>query len=201
MKTKKLCCLITLLCLLFCGCAKKSEPMKANYYPDCYEPLAYLHSRTAGAASGAAKGAIKGSVISGIAAAIIGAINGRLSPQGMLGGVAAGAVVGGLAGGVSGHSDQEKQDNQRLTKYLDEVDGDIEGMDITAAAATVSRQCYTKAFKGLLAETRDGSLTAAAAQRRYDEIAAGEKEACELLGLKPDAEEMAREFAAARADS
>lgn len=194
--------LLLLSILLFTSaCAKKTETetVQAHYYPACHEPLAYLHSRTAGTTGKAiASGAIQGGVISGIASAIIGAITGNLRPVGVLAGVAAGGAVGGLVGGVNQHQVSEREDNQHLSKYLEEVDGDISNMDIVQAAATVSKQCYAKEFTALTSEMRQGRIEGSAAQARYTEIAAGTKEADQLLGITPDLDSMLKDFDAAK---
>lgn len=186
--------------LLLPGCAKNTETVKAYYYPSCHEPLAYLHSRTGGGATGkaVAKGAIQGGVISGIAAAIVGAITGNLRPVGVLAGVAAGGAVGGLVGGVNQQQSIDKEDNQHLAKYLEEVDGDISNMDIVQAAATVSKQCYAREFKSLTEEMREGRIEGSAARARFTEIEAGTKEADQLLGVTPDSATMLKEFDSAK---
>ena len=194
--TKKTLCL-ALICLLAMslGCSKKPEaPTRAHYYPDCHEPLAYVLDRHSGAGAGAVRGAVQGGVISGLATAIAAAITGRFSGVGVAAGVGAGAAVGGLMGGTSGYSASEAEDNRRLSKYLEEIDGDIEGMDLPKAAATVSRQCYRKAFDAMKAGVASGKITPLAASERMTEIAAGEKEAAQLLNTQSDAPEMESEL-------
>ena len=197
MTNKYLAILLFILLILPLGCAKKTEPVKAYYYPACHEPLAYLHSRGSGSGKAIAGSALQGGVISGIATAIVGAITGNLRPVGILAGVAAGGAVGGIAGGVSQYSAQAKQDNQQMAKYMEEIDGDISNMDIVSAAATASKQCYTRAFKSLTEEMRSGRITDASSDQRFTEISAGIKEADQLLGIKPDFAAMDSEYAAA----
>lgn len=200
MRDKKLAlCLMLVLLLIFPGgCAKKTEEVKVHYYPKCHEPLAYVHSRASGSGKAIAGSAIQGGVISGIAAAIASAITGSLRPVGVLAGVGAGAAVGGLVGGLNQHSNLEKEDNQHLSQYLEEIDGDINNMDIVTAAATVSRQCYSRAFTALTQEMREGKIDGATATARFEEIQAGTKEADQLLGVTPQTAVMESEFNAAR---
>lgn len=196
------CFVLLLLALLILplGCAKKTEPVKAYYYTNCHEPLAYLHSRGSGSGKAIASSALQGSVISGIATAIVGAITGNLRPVGILAGVAAGGAVGGIAGGVGQYSEQQKQDNQHMAKYMEEIDGDISNMDIVGAAATASKQCYMRAFNNLTEEMRAGRITPASSGARFTEISAGIKEADQLLGTQSDLAALNSEYAAATAD-
>ena len=180
------------------GCAKKTELVKANYYPKCHEPLAYLHSRGSGTGKAIAGGALQGGVLSGIATAIAGAIMGNLRPTGILAGVAAGGAVGGIVGGVGQHSAQEKADNQRMAKYMEEIDGDISKLDIVGAAATASKQCYQRAFASLTQDMRSGAISPSAAGPRFTEITAGLQESDQLLGERTDLNALNSEFAAAR---
>ena len=184
---------------LFCGCSKNPAPIRADYYPACYEPLVYLHERASGTGAAVAKRAAQGAVISGLATAIAEAITGHLSAAGVAAGTAAGAVVGGLVGGGAQYEEISKRDTQRLSQYLEQIDGDVDitNMDVKEAAATVSRQCYKKAFRELVQKTRSGELAPEAARSRFEEIVAGDKEASQLLRVPSGAEDMAGEFAAA----
>lgn len=188
-----LCCV-----MLACGCAKKSQPdpVKVEYYPACHEPLAYLEQRSH-VGSSVASGAMQGGVISGIAAGIIGAIAGGIRPAGILTSIGVGAAIGGVAGGVGGGSAQQKEDNAHLAAYLEQIDGDITGLDIVSAAATVSMQCYDREFRLLLDEVKAHSLTQSAAEARFEEIVAGREEAAKLLSKPADTETLQEEFLAA----
>ena len=193
--------LILTICLLVCplGCSKKTSdgPVKAEYYPDCHEPLAYLRDRSSGVGKRVAVGAAKGGVISGIATVIASAITGNLRGVGVLAGVAAGAAVGGVVSGVSSSDEIEKEDNKRMSKYLEEIDGDIDGMDLTTASATVSRQCYNRAFDALKTDLREKKISVAVARSRLNEILAGENEAAQLLKEQPQDRIMEDEFESA----
>lgn len=190
---------LLMLAALCCGCAKKAEPIRAEYYPACYEPLVYLHERAKGSGGAVAARAAQGGLISGLATAIAQAIAGKLTAVGVAAGTAAGVAVGGLVGGASQYDEIKKRDTQHLAKYLDQIDGDadISNMDLKEAAATVSRQCYRKAFRELIQRTQNGELAGQAARARLEEIIAGDKEASQILEKPSSAEEMAGEFAAA----
>lgn len=188
-------CLLA-LCLLAGGCAKKTdtEPVKAEYYPACHEPLAYLHQRSGGTGKAVAKGAIQGGVISGIAGAIIGAIAGGIRPAGILTSVGVGSALGGTVSGLSTKSVQTKEDSRHMAAYLEQIDGDIDGLDIVGAAATVSMQCYGKEFKLLLQGMQNRQITREASQKRFAEILAGREEAARLLNKPSDAASYEKEF-------
>lgn len=202
LRQKFYCVLLVVMAIVYAtGCAKKADPVRVQYYPGCHEPLAYLQQRGSGAGSAAAGGAIQGGVISGIASAIVGAITGGINGVGMAVGVGVGASLGGTMGAIGSASEQQREDNKHLAAYLEQIDGDIEGLDIVSAAATVSRQCYNREFVHLLAGMRDKSITGAAARGRFDEIMAGEEETAKLLGRSADTARLQAEFdEAARGD-
>lgn len=183
------------------GCAQQKQapgPVRADYYPACHEPLAYLEERNQGAtATAVAGGAIQGGVITGIAAAIVGAIAGGIRPAGILTSIGVGAAVGGATGAISQHGNNAREDNKRLAAYLEQIDGDIEGLDIVGAAATVSMQCYGREFRTLIADLKSKKITRDAAQKRFAEILAGREEAAKLLNKPSDAAAYEKEFNAA----
>lgn len=182
---KSLTAAILICALLLCACAKtatNTTTVKADWYPRCHEPLAYLQARSGSGGMGqaATAGAIQGGVISGIAGAIIGAIAGAPFRAGtVLGSVGAGAAIGGIAGAASHAGGNTREDNRRMAEYLEQIDGNIEGMDIVKAAATVSSQCYNREFSSLLENLK--SMPRAEAQKRFEEILAGHTEAMQLL--------------------
>lgn len=173
--------------LLYCsGCAKKpvqEDIVTANYYPACHEPLAYLKQRHEGTGSNVAKGAIQGGVISGIASAIVGAIAGNMRPAAILTSVGVGAVIGGGASAMT-QAPGQREDNKKMAEYLEQIDGDISGMDIVQAAATVSMQCYGREYKKLLDDLQE--MPDDAAKQRLAEILAGREEAAKLLHQQAD---------------
>lgn len=191
--------IILTVLLLTGGCARKTEtePVVAYYYPACHEPLAYLHQRSQSSTGRAiAGGAVQGGVISGIASAIIGAIaGGSFRPAAVLASVGVGAAIGGVASGVSQSSVDEREDNKHLAAYLEQIDGNIEGMNIIQAAATASRQCYGKEFKMLL--TSLDSMPENVARKRLGEILAGREETAKLLDIPSDNEVYEEDFSLA----
>lgn len=162
------------------GCASKygEKKVTVNYYPACYKPIQDLRDRendvTKGTVAGAAIGAVGGALL------------GFLSSGGKVEGAAAGAIAGGVAGGVTGNlyarKQKEADDNRRLASYLQDIDGDISGLDIDGAAARTSLQCYDKQFNVLIADIKANRISRAAAEQRYGEISAGREEAILIMG-------------------
>lgn len=162
------------------GCASKYGEQKTvvNYYPSCYAPIQDLRNREHDVAKGTAAGAAVG--------ALGGALVGFLSSGGDWRGAVAGAAVGGVSGGVAGNiyasKQKEMDDNKRLASYLQDIDGDISGMDITAAAARRSLQCYDQQFKVLVADIKARTISRTVASQRFAEISNGREEAIAILG-------------------
>lgn len=177
------------------GCSQKAAaPVQVQYYPACHEPLAYLHQRSSGAGRAIAGSAMQGGVLSGIASAIIGAIAGGINGTGVAVSVGVGSALGGTMGALHSKNAQQREDNRHLAAYLEQIDGNIEGLDIVSAAATVSRQCYNREFQKLLASMKDKSITLQAAQSRFREIETGERESAQLLKQPCNAAELQAEF-------
>ncbi len=171
---------IPLLLSGLCGCASRYGEQKTtvNYYPGCYRPIQDLRERENDVAKGTAGGAAMG--------ALGGALLGLLASGGKWEGAAAGAVGGAAAGGVMGNIYAQKQrqrdDNQRLASYLQDIDGDISDLDITGAAARTSLQCYDQQFALLLRDIRAKAIDRETAAKRFAEISSGREEAIALLG-------------------
>lgn len=175
------------------GCAQKNvRENHAVYYPDCSEPLEYIAQR-GGMGKAVGKGAIQGGLIGLLSAAVYGAITGRGDPARIAGSVGAGAAVGGAMGAMNYNS--SKEDTQRLAQYLEQIDGDISGInDVTQAGATVSMQCYAKKFDKLLERMKQGQIAEEGANARFAEIIRGREEAAALLRIPPDTGEYEMEF-------
>ena len=159
------------------GCASKYGQQKTvvNYYPACYSPIQDLRSREHDVAKTTAGGAVVG--------ALGGALIGLLA-TGKAEGALAGGMAGGMAGAVAGNiyasKQKEADDNRRLVSYLQDMDGDISNMDIDAAAAKTSFNCYERAFQSLIAEIKERRISPEAARARYAEIRSGEEEAAAI---------------------
>lgn len=162
------------------GCASSYgvQNTPVNYYPACYYPIQDLREREHDVTKGTAGGALIG--------ALGGALLGLLATGGKWEGAAVGGATGGVAGTMMGNAyatrQHELDDNRRLARYLQDIDGDISNLDVVGAAAKSSLQCYDKNFQVLLTEIRARKITREAAQQRFAEISAGREEAIALLG-------------------
>ena len=185
--------IIFFILALPCACAQKNVvENQASYYPDCREPLDYIANR-GGMGKAVGSGALQGALIGLISAAVYGAITGRGNPVNIAGSVGAGMAVGGAMGAMNHTS--SKEDTRRLARYLEEIDGDISGMnDVVKAGATVSMQCYAKKFDQLLEKIRQGQLPEKGAKARFADIIHGREEAAALLGQAPDTKEYELKF-------
>jgi uncharacterized protein YceK len=168
-----------LMGILLSGCASQygQQITSIKYYPECYQPIQDLRSAEKQFAT-----TVAGSVVAG---ALIGAIIGGVA-TGDVRGAAAGAVVGGAAGGLAGYAlakqRQIKDDNQRLASYLQDIDGDITGLDRVTAAAQVARKCYDTQFAQAIAAFKEGRMSRAELTERVTEINNGSTEASRILG-------------------
>lgn len=172
--------IIPLLLSGLCGCASRYGEQKTtvNYYPGCYRPIQDLREREHDVAKGTAGGAAVG--------ALSGALLGLLLSGGKWQGAAVGAASGVAAGSVMGNIYAQKQrqrdDNQRLASYLQDIEDDISDLDITSAAARTSLQCYDQQFALLLKDIKAKAIDRETAAKRFAEISSGREEAIALLG-------------------
>ncbi|WP_428564699.1 MAG: glycine zipper domain-containing protein [Solidesulfovibrio sp. DCME] len=170
---------LVLITFLVGGCASKygKQITDVKYCPECYQPIQDLRN-----AEKQFNTTVAGSVVAG---ALLGALVGAIA-TGKVQGAAAGAVVGGIAGGAAGYAiakqRQIKDDNARLASYLQDLDGDISGLDRVTAAAQVARKCYDRKFQETLAEYKEQKITRAVLDERYQEIQNGTLEASQILG-------------------
>lgn len=170
---------ILMVCLAsLSGCASKYGEQTAivNLYSDCYEPIQTLRSEEHRVAKTTAGGAVAG--------AILGAVVGGLT--GGTRGAVAGAVIGGVAGGTTGYfysvHQQNKSENARMARYLQDLDGDISGLTIATASARKAIQCYGQKFDMRLAQYKEKAITREQLEESYTEIKSGLDEAQRILG-------------------
>ena len=163
-----------------CGCASQygARQTQVDYYPHCYQPIQDLRSREHQVGKSTATGAIIGA----LGGALLGLLTGDGRWQGALMGAAIGGVGGSMAGHAYGTRQKEMDDNRRMAAYLQDMDGDIYNMDISAAAARTALQCYDKQFQALLGAIRAKKISRQAAAARFEEISAGREEAINILG-------------------
>lgn len=170
-------CALALLALPGCASKYGEQRTQVAYYPACYRPISDLRaneynvgkSTGIGAALGAASGALIGFLATG-------------RWEGAVMGGAMGGVGGSMVGNAYGTQQQQREDNIRLNNYLQQLDGDVSNLDVTAAAARTSLQCYDREFQALLNAIRAKSITREAAQKRFAEIQSGREEAIAILG-------------------
>jgi len=171
--------LLVLMTFLFGGCASKYGKQITNvkYYPQCYQPIQDLRN-----AEKQFNTTVAGSVVAG---ALLGAVVGAIA-TGKAEGAAIGAGVGALAGGMTGYAlakqRQIKDDNTRMASYLQDLDGDISGLDRVSAAAKASRNCYDDQFRKAVEMFKAKQITRAEFTERYQEIQSGSQEAGRILG-------------------
>lgn len=170
---------IVLVTFLVSGCASQygQQITTVKYCPECYQSIQDLRN-----AEKQFNTTVAGSVVAG---AVLGAVIGGIAtgkPQGALAGAVAGGLAGGLAGYALAKQQKIKDDNQRLASYLQDMDGDISGIDRVAAAAQVARKCYDNQFQMALAAFKEGRMNRAELDDRYKEIKSGTMEANQILG-------------------
>ena len=187
-----------MLVSLSTGCASKYAPQqtKVNYYPACYDPIQKLRNSEHDVAKGTAAGAGIG--------AVAGAGLGFLLSGGKAEGAIAGGIAGLAAGGVIGNqiakTRQIEDENKRMATYLSDIEGNISDLNIQTASAKAALQCYDQQFKILLTSVKSKKVSREEAQRMFDEIQSGTKEATALLGqLEADAMDMEKQYRAALA--
>jgi len=191
-------CLIALMFVsLSTGCASKYGPQqtKVEYYPACYDPIKKLrndeHSVATGTAAGVGLGAAGGALLGFFA-------------TGKVEGAIAGGLAGGLAGGVIGNQIAKNRkiadENKRMAAYLNDINGSINNLDIQSASAKAALECYDQQFKILLTSIKKKKVSREEAQRMFNEIQAGTREATSILGaLEADAKDIERQYRAALA--
>ena len=169
---------ICLACIGLSGCASKYGEQTAivKSFPDCYEPIQTLRNEE----NRVAKTTVGGAVAGGILGAVIGGLTGGTR------GAIAGAVAGGVAGGVGGYAyavnKQSSDENARMARYMQDLNGDISGLNIATASARMSIQCYQQKFDMRLAQYKEKTITREELQTSYVEIKSGVDEAQRILG-------------------
>lgn len=168
-------------CLLFmiCGCASKygQAHTQVDYYPACYRPIQDLRVKE----HAVAETTVGGSILGALGGAVIGFLATGKVEGAVVGGVA-GAATGAVAGNIYAKNQKITDENRRMARYLEDIDGDIRNLTITSAAAQTSLKCYDNEFGHLLSDIRARRISRREAEERFDEIASGRDEAIVLLG-------------------
>lgn len=188
---------LLIIFLFIAGCARNNTPQEYVYYPACRQPI--LEVRDTGSP---ATGQVFGSTVIGV---LSGAVTGLIfgGPRGAAVGMAAGAAGGavtGAAGAAMSHGNNDARDNALLAKYLDQIDGNIEGLTLDQAAATVSIQCYERALNQLTAMVKAGQISKDAADSRFSSILHGIREAAALGKFNVNEEQLRQMYANAEAE-
>lgn len=160
------------------GCAGSytSQVPRSYYYPQCYAPVAELSRVESGTGPSMVAGGVLG--------ALLGAVGGYLV-TGKAEGAFVGAAAGGAAGTALGYAQAQSQQS-RVAGYLQQLDGDINGVNHTVVAARSALQCYDKQFQDALAAYKAGRISRGELQARYAEIRSGSQEAARIMGREAD---------------
>jgi len=166
--------------LLFSGCASTNygqQQTTVSYYPQCYAPIQELRKADSNfnttvatsTAVGAGLGILAGLLITGsVEGAIIGGVSG--------------AASGALIGYGQAKRNRIQDDNLRMASYLNDIDGDISGLNRATGAARISRQCYDNAFRVALASYNDKKISKVEFRAKLNEIKNGSAETAMILG-------------------
>ncbi len=175
--------ILIISCLFFTGCASKygEQITDVTHYPQCYAPIAEL--REDEAAYG------RTMVTSTAVGTILGMLTGYLATgrvEGAIGGAVAGGTTGAIAGHISASAQEEQKANARMANYMQQLEGDISGLNTITASARMALQCYDREFKTALAEYKANRISRAALDARYAEIKNGTTEVSAILGVTLD---------------
>lgn len=181
--SRKSICVVLMSVFTLTGCASKygQQVTQVEYFPQCYSSIAELRASEDAYARTVATGSVVG--------ALLGALGGYLA-TGKTEGALVGAAVGGVAGTAVGYSkaesDEASEGNRRMATYLQELDGDISGLDYVTASARLAIQCYDKQFKSSIASFKARKISKIELDKRYVEIRNGTQEASAILGVAID---------------
>ena len=171
--------MVCLVSLGLSGCTSKYGEQTAivKSYSDCYAPIQKLRNEEHRVAKQTAGGAVAGALVGGLIGGLAG--GGR--------GAAVGAVSGAAVGGAGSYyfsvRQQSKNENIRMARYMQDIKGDISGLNIATASARMSIQCYEKKFETSLARYKAKTISREQFQDSYKEIKSGVDEAHRILGV------------------
>lgn len=176
---------VTCTSVLLTGCAGMGSPSskvaattKAEYYPQCYQPVSQLRASDQAVTQSVATGAIAGGVI--------GALAGGLSSDEHAGrnaliGAAGGALVGGAAGYYTARQQQIADDNARIASYAADIDSSSGELDRSIRYASAAQSCYQREFNNLMSARKSKSINDSEGRLRMAEIVAGLQETNALM--------------------
>ncbi|UXY50396.1 type VI secretion system-associated lipoprotein TagQ [Pseudomonas tohonis] len=176
---------VTCTSVLLTGCAGMGSPSskvaastKAEYYPQCYQPVSQLRASDQAMTQSVATGAIAGGVL--------GAIAGGLSSDDHAGrnaliGAAGGALVGGAAGYYTARQQQIADDNARIASYASDIDRSSGEIDRSIKYASAAQNCYQREFANLQASRKAKTVSETEGRLRLAEIVSGLNETNALM--------------------
>ena len=156
--------------LVGCGPKQTAPVFQAQYYPECYDPIAKLckdqdnTQEVKGAATGAVLGALGGAVIGGIA---------KGDWKGAAVGAAAGAVAGGMVGFFQARLSKISDRNERLAKYQKILGENARDWDIERASVERAYKCYSDQIVALRKAAKAKKISKEDFLARMKEIQAG----------------------------
>ncbi|WP_294557893.1 lipoprotein [uncultured Mailhella sp.] len=135
------CLLSVMLVFSLTGCGtKQAVPVfQANYYPECYDPIARLCKDQDN--SQEIKGAATGAVVGALGGALIGGLTSK-DWKGAAIGATAGALAGGVTGFFSARLMKINDRNERLKEYQNILGESSRGWDLERASVEKAYKCY-----------------------------------------------------------
>ncbi|MGA4635843.1 type VI secretion system-associated lipoprotein TagQ [Pseudomonas solani] len=176
---------VTCTSVLLTGCAGMGSPSskvaastKAEYYPQCYQPVGQLRASDQAMTQSVATGAIAGGVIGALAGGLSG---GDHAGRNALIGAAGGALVGGAAGYYSARQQQIADDNARIASYASDIDRSSGEIDRSIQYASAAQNCYQREFASLQASRKAKTVSETEGRLRLAEIVSGLNETNALM--------------------
>lgn len=180
--------LSTVICcaVLLSGCAGMGAPSskvaattKAEYYPQCYEPVSHLRSSDASMTKSVTTGAIAGGLLGSLTGALVG--NRDDAARNVLIGATTGALVGGAAGYYAERQKQISDDRARIASYASDIDHNTGEIDRSISYTSAAQNCYQREFTSLLNARKTRTISDSEGRSRLAEIVSGLKETNELM--------------------
>lgn len=169
-KTARFCLMVFIsLSLTACAARGPGSNFKAQYYPECYDPVEQMCKDASGASE--AKGAAWGAAGGALLGALLGAASG--DARNIAKGAVAGAVAGGVVGATTAHLSKISDQNKRLAALQQELGSQGSDLDLKRASAEVAYKCYRKQINLLKRQIHDKVITKREAEDRRAEIKAG----------------------------
>ncbi|TCO83698.1 outer membrane protein with glycine zipper [Plasticicumulans lactativorans] len=155
-----------------------AQSVVANYYPRCYEPVAYLRQSEERLQQSVVAGAATGALAGGLLGALTGGDN---AGRNALIGAAVGAVAGGVSGYYMEKQKQVAEDSARFAAYGDDINQATGEFDRTIASAKQAQSCYQKEYQTLLQAKRGKRMSDSEGRARLAEIVTGLNETNALM--------------------